>query len=141
MRPTNAYKKATTNSRPAPTYAPPQPQSQPIISQPAKIPKQINPSNGFDPNEIFNRNKKIPGPNAVHPANAAPPIAPRPAPKPKPKGPQIRALYDYDARDLDELTFQEGQLIELISEDPSGWWQGRLGTKTGLFPANYVERV
>jgi hypothetical protein len=65
----------------------------------------------------------------------------RPAPKPKPKGPQVRALYDYDARDLDELTFQEGQLIELISEDPSGWWQGRLGTKTGLFPANYVEKI
>ena len=95
--------------------------------------------NGFDPRQVLNH--KVHGSNAVHPA--APATAPRPAPKPKPKiqKPQVKALYDYDARDVDELTFKEGQFIELISEDPSGWWQGKIGTKTGLFPSNYVEKI
>ncbi|KAI6239978.1 hypothetical protein M3Y99_00512000 [Aphelenchoides fujianensis] len=68
---------------------------------------------------------------------------PRPSPKPKPmvkpRGPTVRAAYAYDAQDTDELSFQEGQIIELIKKDDSGWWQGRIGPKTGLFPANYVE--
>uniref|UniRef100_A0A914PJC5 SH3 domain-containing protein n=1 Tax=Panagrolaimus davidi TaxID=227884 RepID=A0A914PJC5_9BILA len=136
-RPTNGYRpQQQQQARPPPTtYATPQP-----IIQTTSQPKHFSPqTNGFNPAEILQRNKNASS-NAVHPA-PAPAIAPRPAPKPKPKGPQVRALYDYDARDLDELTFQEGQLIELISEDPSGWWQGRLGTKTGLFPANYVEKI
>ena len=95
--------------------------------------------NGFDPRQVLNH--KMHGSNTVHPA--APHVAPRPAPKPKPKiqKPQVKALYDYDARDVDELTFKEGQFIELISEDPSGWWQGKIGAKSGLFPSNYVEKV
>ena len=28
-----------------------------------------------------------------------------------------------------------------LLEDPSGWWQGRVGEREGLFPANYVEEV
>lgn len=85
-------------------------------------------------------NHKI-GNNVVHPT--PPTVAPRPKPKPKPvvRKPQVRALYDYDARDTDELTFKDGQIIELVSEDPSGWWQGKIGPKTGLFPSNYVEKI
>lgn len=48
--------------------------------------------------------------------------------------------YAYEAQDTDELSFQEGQIIELIKEDDSGWWQGRIGPINGLFPANYVEK-
>uniref|UniRef100_A0AC34EZQ8 Uncharacterized protein n=1 Tax=Panagrolaimus sp. ES5 TaxID=591445 RepID=A0AC34EZQ8_9BILA len=141
-RPTNGYRpqhqqQQASSIRPAQTttnYAAPN------IQVPSAQPKYVPPQfNGFNPAEVLQHKSKNSSANAVHPAPPA--IAPRPAPKPKPKGPQVRALYDYDARDLDELTFQEGQLIELISEDPSGWWQGRLGTKTGLFPANYVEKV
>jgi myosin-1 len=58
----------------------------------------------------------------------------------KPKAlPQCKALYDYDASDTDELTFREGDIIELVRKDPSGWWTGKIGRKEGLFPSNYVE--
>ncbi|KAH0619790.1 hypothetical protein JD844_014049 [Phrynosoma platyrhinos] len=66
---------------------------------------------------------------------------PKPQPKPKPQVPQCRALYAYDAQDTDELSFNASDVIDIIKEDPSGWWTGRLRGKQGLFPNNYVAKV
>ncbi|KHJ96578.1 SH3 domain protein, partial [Oesophagostomum dentatum] len=71
----------------------------------------------------------------------------RPAPRPnKPKPPAkprlypiVKALYDYDAQDTDELSFSAGDEIELMQKHDSGWWQGKIGDKVALFPANYVQ--
>ena len=41
---------------------------------------------------------------------------PRPAMKPKPALPKAKALYDYTAQDLDEMTFKEGDIIEIVKE-------------------------
>ncbi|MEQ2269685.1 Unconventional myosin-Ie [Xenotaenia resolanae] len=62
-------------------------------------------------------------------------------PKPKPRSPQCRALYAYDAQDTDELSFNTDDIIEILTEDPSGWWFGRLRGKEGMFPGNYVEKI
>ncbi|XP_072038335.1 unconventional myosin-If-like isoform X2 [Amphiura filiformis] len=74
------------------------------------------------------------------------PAAKRPKPQAKPplpakKLPQCRTLYNYDAQDVDELTFVPGEVVEILKEDPSGWWKGRLRGKDGLFPSNYVEKI
>ncbi|KAG7274284.1 hypothetical protein CRUP_037211 [Coryphaenoides rupestris] len=66
---------------------------------------------------------------------------PKPAPKPKPQVPQCKALYAYDAQDTDELSFNADDVIEIIKEDASGWWMGRLRGKQGLFPNNYVSKI
>uniref|UniRef100_A0AAX7TBR3 Osteoclast-stimulating factor 1 n=1 Tax=Astatotilapia calliptera TaxID=8154 RepID=A0AAX7TBR3_ASTCA len=66
---------------------------------------------------------------------------PKPAPKPKPQVPQCRALYAYDAQDTDELSFNADDVIDIIKEDVSGWWTGRLRGKQGLFPNNYVTKI
>uniref|UniRef100_A0A8C3AVP0 Osteoclast-stimulating factor 1 n=1 Tax=Cyclopterus lumpus TaxID=8103 RepID=A0A8C3AVP0_CYCLU len=66
---------------------------------------------------------------------------PKPAPKPKPQVPQCKALYAYDAQDTDELSFNADELIDIIKEDASGWWTGRLRGKQGLFPNNYVTKI
>ncbi|TKS65858.1 Unconventional myosin-Ie [Collichthys lucidus] len=66
---------------------------------------------------------------------------PKPAPKPKPRSPQCRALYAYDAQDTDELSFNTDDVIEILTEDPSGWWFGRLRGREGMFPGNYVEKI
>ncbi|TRY86386.1 hypothetical protein DNTS_012150, partial [Danionella cerebrum] len=65
---------------------------------------------------------------------------PKPSPKPVPRIPRCRALYNYDAQDVDELSFQPDDIIEILSEDASGWWQGRLRGKEGTFPGNYIFR-
>ncbi|KAM4735379.1 myosin IEb [Anableps anableps] len=62
-------------------------------------------------------------------------------PKPKPRSPQCRALYAYDAQDTDELSFNADDIIEILTEDASGWWFGRLRGKEGMFPGNYVEKI
>ncbi|XP_041105655.1 intersectin-2-like isoform X1 [Polyodon spathula] len=55
-----------------------------------------------------------------------------------------RALYPFEARNLDELAFSASDLIEVdettIGGEP-GWLYGSFQGHTGWFPANYVEKV
>ncbi|XP_011707661.1 PREDICTED: unconventional myosin-Ie-like [Wasmannia auropunctata] len=69
-------------------------------------------------------NKRVP------PQKPAPPILPK-----------VKALYDYEPQDLDELGLKEGDILEVLREHEGGWWHGRLKGKTGLFPSNYVEKI
>lgn len=53
-----------------------------------------------------------------------------------------RALYDYQAADGTEITFDPGDIITHIETIDEGWWQGLgPGGIFGLFPANYVEVI
>ncbi|XP_053954725.1 drebrin-like protein [Anastrepha ludens] len=55
-------------------------------------------------------------------------------------GLKARALYDYQAADESEITFDPGDIITHIDQIDEGWWQGLGPDGTyGLFPANYVE--
>lgn len=49
------------------------------------------------------------------------------------------ALYDYQAADDDEISFDPNDVITDIVQIDEGWWQGYCKGKFGLFPANYVE--
>jgi formin-binding protein 1 len=55
---------------------------------------------------------------------------------------KVRALYDYEAQSHLELTIRKGDVIELVRTDipdSEGWWEGKLGSRLGQFPANYVQ--
>lgn len=56
---------------------------------------------------------------------------------------KARALYDYQAADETEISFDPGDIITHIDQIDEGWWQGLAsdGKTYGLFPANYVELV
>ncbi|KFO70278.1 Unconventional myosin-If, partial [Cuculus canorus] len=70
-----------------------------------------------------------------------PPPARRPKPQPKVAVPRCQALYQYIGQDVDELSFNVGDVIDILLEDISGWWKGRLHGKEGLFPGNYVQKI
>ncbi|XP_043278618.1 osteoclast-stimulating factor 1-like [Venturia canescens] len=52
----------------------------------------------------------------------------------------VRALYKYTARNADELSFEEGQLLYVQEhETDPNWWRAKSRSNQGLVPANYVE--
>ena len=57
------------------------------------------------------------------------------------KFPQFKALYAYGGQHDDELAFEAGDIINLISKDEEAWWKGELNGRTGVFPSNYVEEM
>lgn len=58
-----------------------------------------------------------------------------------PAPPHVRALFDYDADDQTSLSFQKGDIITVINQLDSGWWDGYLNNKRGWFPSNYCAIV
>ncbi|XP_032869930.1 drebrin-like protein isoform X10 [Amblyraja radiata] len=51
-----------------------------------------------------------------------------------------RALYDYQAADSTEISFDPDDIISDIEQIDEGWWRGYAADGTfGMFPANYVE--
>uniref|UniRef100_A0A915B733 Drebrin-like protein n=1 Tax=Parascaris univalens TaxID=6257 RepID=A0A915B733_PARUN len=52
------------------------------------------------------------------------------------------ALWDYQAADETEITFDPDDIITEIEQIDAGWWRGRgPDGKVGLFPANYVSLI
>lgn len=52
-----------------------------------------------------------------------------------------RALYDYQSADGSSLSFYRGDIIEVLTQLESGWWDGLLGEERGWFPSNYVQQI
>lgn len=50
------------------------------------------------------------------------------------------ALYDYDARTKDDLSFHKGDKLRILNQSDGDWWQAELvGTSNrGYIPSNYV---
>ena len=56
------------------------------------------------------------------------------------------ALYDFTAERVrtkqdTDLPLTQGDLIEVLSKETDGWWLGRKGGVTGVFPSTYTEVV
>ncbi|KAH9999746.1 BAR-domain-containing protein [Xylariaceae sp. FL0662B] len=71
-----------------------------------------------------------------------------PPPKPKPSRfsgasgvETVTALYDYSAQAEGDLSFRQGDVIEIVSrtQNENEWWIGKCHGKQGQFPGNYVK--
>ena len=62
--------------------------------------------------------------------------------KETPKTEYVKALYDYTAGEDSELSFKEGDVIQVVDREGDGnegWWTGLLRGKTGTFPTNFTS--
>jgi len=59
------------------------------------------------------------------------------------EGQKAKALFDYEARAPDELSFKRRDIITVLDKDEEdeGWYRGEINGKTGLFPNNYVQLI
>uniref|UniRef100_A0A8C8E4C1 SH3 domain containing 19 n=1 Tax=Oryzias sinensis TaxID=183150 RepID=A0A8C8E4C1_9TELE len=56
-------------------------------------------------------------------------------------GPRCVARFDFEGEHSDELTFFEGDVIQLQKYVGEEWAQGQIGASIGIFPLNFVEVV
>ncbi|XP_072431021.1 guanine nucleotide exchange factor VAV3 isoform X2 [Chiloscyllium punctatum] len=50
------------------------------------------------------------------------------------------AQYAFSARDMRELSLQEGDMVKIYTKNgPNGWWRGAVNGRVGWFPSTYVE--
>ncbi|KAJ3149342.1 hypothetical protein HDU86_006977 [Geranomyces michiganensis] len=96
--------------------------------------------------------KAVYTPNALPTAAGGPSTAsssseiskPNPPPRDAPSSPSYAvALFDFESVEPGDLSFKRDDKIEILerTEDVNDWWQGRIGSRTGQFPANYVAHM
>jgi hypothetical protein len=75
------------------------------------------------------------------------PMAPKPAfaggAKANAQPGQAIAKFAFDADQPGDLGFKKGDIITIVkrTDNETDWWTGRIGTREGIFPSNYVEVV
>ncbi|KAM4751328.1 SH3 domain-containing protein 19 isoform 2-T2 [Anableps anableps] len=74
--------------------------------------------------------------------------SPEPLPKRKAKtqaasvsGPRCVARFEFEGEHSDELSFSEGDMIQLKEYVGEDWARGQIGISVGIFPLNFVEII
>lgn len=108
-----------------------------VIHNPALV------GNDFQPRSLSQGTWNMPEPDNKYKTKPLPPL-----PCPKQKNCRFVALFDYQARTEEDLSFCAGDKLEVLDSSQEGWWYARLlleseSTRTGrklqgYIPANYV---
>ncbi|NXO00648.1 LASP1 protein, partial [Rhinopomastus cyanomelas] len=107
-----------------------------VPEQPPQPPHHVQPVA-----PVYQQQQPPPSQSYGYKEPAAPASAQRSAPSAV--GKRFCAVYDYNAADEDEVSFQDGDTIINVQQIDDGWMYGtveRTGD-TGMLPANYVEAL
>lgn len=75
--------------------------------------------------------------------NGPTPVTPEPEASSSTNAKIFVALYDYDARTDEDLSFRKGEHLEILNDTQGDWWLARSkATKQeGYIPSNYVAKL
>jgi len=68
-----------------------------------------------------------------------PQMAPQAAPS-RPTMPRAKGLYPFQGQSPDELSFNPGDVLNIVSQEGE-WWTAELNGRKGVIPANYVQMI
>lgn len=54
---------------------------------------------------------------------------------------KARAVYSYPASNSDELSFAEGDILDIVDTSEEEWWKAEQGGEIFMVPAGYLELV
>lgn len=109
-------------------------------------PPQLKPSepNGaiISPNQVTITTPPQPASPVINPLTVLPQSGPTPESTPSTVKTFV-ALYDYDARTDEDLSFRKGEHLEIINDTQGDWWLARSRTtkNEGYIPSNYVAKL
>ena len=115
---------------------PPQPQPQP---QPLDYQRHQRHQHTYQQQQQQQQNNLIPTGTAETPTTAAGP-ATTSAERDRSRM-FVRALYEYSTDDSTSLSFRAGDVIQVLKQLDSGWWDGIVNGQRGWFPSNYCVLV
>ncbi|XP_051951896.1 arf-GAP with SH3 domain, ANK repeat and PH domain-containing protein 2b isoform X2 [Xyrauchen texanus] len=131
------------------TPPPPPPQPKAPAPKPTKTPSR-NPVGPLS--KDINLNKATPSvPRPSDNTDSGPSVASAPASAPAPKPriaptkqrhKRVKALYNCQADNPDELSFSEGEVIIVDGEEDKEWWVGHIDgepNRKGVFPVSFVH--
>lgn len=105
---------------------------------------ELNGKRGMFPDnfvEIRPAQEERPPPPVPQPEERPPPPVPKEdsTPLKVPNLKKYKVTFEYEAANEDELGLKLGDIVEFIEEEEVGWFKGRLNSKVGVFPSNFVE--
>ncbi|CAJ0754824.1 11099_t:CDS:10 [Entrophospora sp. SA101] len=53
----------------------------------------------------------------------------------------VRALYDFNSTDSSSLSFKKNDIIQVLTQSETGWWDGLCGGKRGWFPSKIFAMI
>jgi len=59
---------------------------------------------------------------------------------PRSNQPRARGLYPFQGQAQEELSFQPGDILNIVSQS-GDWWTAEMNGRQGLIPANYVQLI
>lgn len=54
---------------------------------------------------------------------------------------RAKVTFSYEPENADELRLVEGEIVTILNKETtegSGWWEGEVNGKAGMFPSNFV---
>ena len=49
-------------------------------------------------------------------------------------------MDDYNADEVDEISFPRGKVVDVLQKRLDGWWYVKYNDKTGLAPATFLRK-